>query len=94
MRFAERRIRSRCAVSPAAVAPAGLAAIVIDGDFGDPAITETRNRADHVLPVAGIADRAPRLEHGLAEQRVGDVDLAPDRRDQFIAPDRALDDAR
>ncbi len=61
-----------------------------DVDVRDPAIAEARNRADHVLPVARIADRAPRLQHGLAEQRVGDVDFAPDGRDQLVAPDRAV----
>ena len=57
----------------------------------DPAITKTRHRADDALAVrAAIVERAPRLQHHLAERVVADLRLAPDRGDQFIAPDRAL----
>ena len=62
----------------------------VDIDVSDPAIAEARNRADHVLAVARIADRAPRLQHGLAEQRIGDVEFAPDGGDQLVAADRAV----
>lgn len=37
-----------------------------------------------------VADRAACGEHGLAEHRVTDAGLAPDRGHQFVASDRAV----
>ncbi len=56
----------------------------------DPAVAEARHRTQHLLFVAAVAEHAPRLHHGLVQHRIGDVRAAPDRRDQLVAPDRAL----
>jgi hypothetical protein len=55
-----------------------------------PAITETRNRPDHPLRLAIVADEPSRAQHDLAELHVGDVDAAPHRGDELVAPDRAI----
>ena len=68
----------------------GACALLDDGDVGDPAIAEARHRADHVLRLAVVVDRAARAQHGLAELRIGDIDALPDRGDELVLADRAV----
>jgi hypothetical protein len=49
-----------------------------------------RDRADHALRMAVIADGAARAQHDLAELRIRDIRTPEYRFDQFIAMHRAL----
>ena len=67
----------------------------IDGGFDaldrrTPPVAELRHRSDQPLRLSVVADRATRLQHDLAELRIGHVDPPPDRGDEFVAPDRAV----
>ncbi len=61
-----------------------------DARLRHPPIAILRHRADAALVVAVVADRASRTQHDLAELRIGNVDAAPERSDELVAPDRTL----
>ncbi|PZQ15428.1 MAG: hypothetical protein DI564_08840 [Rhodanobacter denitrificans] len=67
-----------------------LGGLLARHDLGDPAVAEAGYRADRLLRLAGVADRAPRLQHDLGQLGVSDVGLAPDRGHQLVAADRAV----
>ncbi len=59
-------------------------------DRRHPAVPEPGQGADHSLLAAAVVKRLARAQQCLRNDRITRVDLAPDGRDQFVAPHRTV----